>query len=54
MPAVCFLWYSENRGGGRGELVYCHFILTEFVTRKGQTEPLAEKPPQDRDVSAER
>lgn len=51
---MCFLQCSENRGGGRGELIYCHFVLAEVMVRKGQVGLLAENPPPDRVVSAER
>ena len=54
MPTMCFLQCSENRGGGRGELIYCHFVLTEVMVRKGRVGLLAEKPPPDRVVIAER
>lgn len=49
---LCACYSAVRLGlGDREVIVYCCSILKEFMTKMGQIELLAEKFPQDKDVS---
>lgn len=49
---LCACYSAVRLGlGDREVIIYCCSILKEFMTKMGQIELLAEKFPQDKDVS---